>query len=208
MGNVMIKIAVWISGGGTTLNNILDCVSKGTLEVDVCLVVSSSSNVGGVEIARTAGIETQIVHRSQFDSPEGYCDEMFRRCRELGVDYVAMAGFLKHVLIPSDFTNRVVNIHPSLIPAFCGKGMYGNRVHQAVVDSGVTVSGCTIHFVDNEFDHGPIIYQQNVQVVAGDCAEDVRQRVFVAECEAYPKVLRWLNAGRISVDGSVVTVTD
>ncbi|HIA63540.1 MAG TPA: phosphoribosylglycinamide formyltransferase, partial [Planctomycetaceae bacterium] len=87
-------------------------------------------------------------------------------CRELGVDYVAMAGFLKHVLIPSDFTNRVVNIHPSLIPAFCGKGMYGNRVHQAVVESGVTVSGCTIHFVDNEFDHGPIIYQQIVQVAA------------------------------------------
>ncbi len=204
----MIKIAVWISGGGTTLSNILDCVSKGTLEVEVCLVVSSSAEVGGVEIARTAGIEMQVVARGEFHSPDEYRDEMFRRSRELGVHYVVMAGFLKHVLIPSDFTNRVVNIHPSLIPAFCGKGMYGNRVHQAVVDSGVTVSGCTIHFVDNEFDHGPIIYQQNVQVVAGDCAEDVRQRVFVAECEAYPKVLRWLNAGRISVDGSVVTVTD
>ena len=208
MGNVMIKIAVWISGGGTTLSNILDCVSKGTLEVEVCLVVSSSAVVGGVEIARTAGIEMQVVARGQFHSPDEYRDEMFRRSRELGVHYVVMAGFLKHVLIPSDFTNRVVNIHPSLIPAFCGKGMYGNRVHQAVVDSGVTVSGCTIHFVDNEFDHGPIIFQQTVQVAAGDCAEDVRQRVFVAECEAYPKVLRWLNAGRISVDGSVVTVTD
>jgi phosphoribosylglycinamide formyltransferase-1 len=131
---------------------------------------------------------------------------MFRRCRELGVDYVVMAGFLKHVLIPSDFTNRVLNIHPSLIPAFCGKGMYGNRVHQAVADSDVTVSGCTIHFVDNEFDHGPIIYQQIVQVAADDLPEDIRERVFVAECEAYPKVLRWLTEGRISVDGSVVTV--
>ena len=204
----MIKIAVWISGGGTTLENILDCVSKGTLQVDVCLVVSSSSNVGGVEIAKAAGIETQVIRRTQFVSPEGYCDAMFRRCRELDVDYVVMAGFLKHVLIPSDFTNRVVNIHPSLIPAFCGKGMYGNRVHQAVVESGVTVSGCTIHFVDNEFDHGPIIYQQIVQVTADDLPEDIRQRVFVAECEAYPKVLRWLTEGRISVEGSVVTVQD
>lgn len=204
----MIKIAVWISGGGTTLSNVLDCVSKGMLEVEVCLVVSSNAEVGGVEIARAAGIEIQVVARGQFHSPDEYRDEMFRRSRELGVHYVVMAGFLKHVLIPSDFTNRVVNIHPSLIPAFCGKGMYGNRVHQAVVDSGVTLSGCTIHFVDNEFDHGPIIYQHTVPVVAGDCAEDVRQRVFVAECEAYPKVLRWLNAGRISVDGSVVTVTD
>ena len=204
----MIKIAVWISGGGTTLSNILDCVSKGMLEVEVCLVVSSNAEVAGVEIARAAGIEIQVVARGQFHSPHEYRDEMFRRSRELAVHYVVMAGFLKHVLIPSDFTNRVVNIHPSLIPAFCGKGMYGNRVHQAVVDSGATLSGCTIHFVDNEFDHGPIIYQQTVQVVAGDCAEDVRQRVFVAECEAYPKVLRWLNAGRISVNGSVVTVTD
>jgi phosphoribosylglycinamide formyltransferase 1 len=204
----MIKIAVWISGGGTTLSNILECVSKGMLEVEVCLVVSSNAEVAGVEIARTAGIEIQVVTRGQFHSPDEYRDEMFRRSRELAVHYVVMAGFLKHVLIPSDFTNRVVNIHPSLIPAFCGKGMYGNRVHQAVVDSGVLLSGCTIHFVDNEFDHGPIIYQQTVQVVAGDCAEDVRQRVFVAECEAYPKVLRWLNAGRISVNGSVVTVTD
>ncbi len=204
----MLKIAVWISGGGTTLNNILNCVSTENLEVDVCLVVSSSSAVGGVEIAQTAGIETQIVRRGEFDSPEGYRDEMFRRCREMGVHYVVMAGFLKHVLIPSDFTNRVVNIHPSLIPAFCGKGMYGNRVHQAVVDSGVSASGCTIHFVDNEFDHGPIIYQQTVQLTQGDCAEDVRQKVFVAECEAYPKVLGWLNAGRVSVDGSVVTVQD
>ena len=204
----MIKIAVWISGGGTTLSNILDCVSKGTLDVEVCLVVSSRSKVGGLEIAKSAGIEIQVVPTGSFDSPDQYRDEMFRRSRELGVHYVVMAGFLKHVLIPSDFTNRVVNIHPSLIPAFCGKGMYGNRVHQAVVDSGVTVSGCTVHFVDNEFDHGPIIYQQAVEVAEGDSAEDVRQRVFAAECEAYPKVLRWLNAGRISVDGSVVNVKD
>ena len=86
--------------------------------------------------------------------------------------------------------------------------MYGNRVHQAVVESGVTVSGCTIHFVDNKFDHGPIIYQQIVQLAADDLPEDIRERVFVAECEAYPKVLRWLTEGRISVDGSVVTVQD
>ena len=206
MGNEMMKIAVWISGGGTTLGNILDCVSAGLLDVDVRLVVSSRSDVGGIEVARASAIETQVVLKSLFISPTGYSEEMFRRCRELAVDYVVMAGFLKHVLIPQDFTNRVVNIHPSLIPAFCGKGMYGSRVHQAVVESGVTESGCTIHFVDNEFDHGPIIYQQAVDVDAGDIEEDVRARVFAAECEAYPKVLRWLAAGRISVAGSVVTV--
>jgi len=202
----MINIAVWISGGGTTLANIVDCVTAETLDVEVRLVVSSGSNVRGLEIARAAAIETQVVLRSKFTTPEEYSAEMFRRCREMDVDYVVMAGFLKHVLIPSDFTNRVVNIHPSLIPAFCGKGMYGCRVHQAVVEAGVSQSGCTIHFVDNEFDHGPVIYQQIVPVAVDDTSEDVRARVFVAECEAYPKVLRWLAAGRISVNGSVVTV--
>lgn len=203
---MIMKIAVWISGGGTTLGNILDCVEKGSLDVDVCLVVSSRPNVGGLDIARKAGINTQVVLRSKFQTADEYSAAMFQQCQLLNVDYVVMAGFLRHVLIPDDFINRVINIHPSLIPSFCGKGMYGDRVHQAVVDSGVTQSGCTIHFVDNEFDHGPIIHQQTVPVVADDVAEDVRARVFVAECEAYPKVLRWLAAKRISVNGSVVTV--
>jgi phosphoribosylglycinamide formyltransferase-1 len=126
---------------------------------------------------------------------------MFAPCRHAGVTYVVMAGFLKHVPIPADFTNRVINIHPSLIPAFCGKGMYGLKVHQAVLVYGAKVTGCTVHFVDNEFDHGPIIGQWPVPVKDDDTAELLQARVFAAECEAYPEVLRGLARGEISITG-------
>ncbi len=112
-----------------------------------------------------------------------------------------MGGFLKHVLIPSDFENRVTNIHPGLIPAFCGKGFYGLRVHQAVLDYGVKVSGCTVHFVDNEYDHGPIILQHVVPVLDDDTAESLAARVFDAECEVYPQALQLYAEGRLRVVG-------
>ena len=101
-----------------------------------------------------------------------------------------MGGFLKHVLIPPDFENRVINIHPALLPAFGGKGMYGIKVHQAVLDSGVEMTGCTVHYVDNEYDHGRTLLQEVVKVEPGDTAESLQARVFAAECEAYPQALR------------------
>jgi phosphoribosylglycinamide formyltransferase-1 len=117
-----------------------------------------------------------------------------------------MGGFLKHVLIPADFENRVVNIHPGLIPAFCGHGFYGRRVHQAVLDYGAKVSGCTIHFVDDEYDHGPIILQRSVPVEHGDTAEGLARRIFRVECEAYPEALRLIAEGRVQVTGRRVEV--
>ena len=108
-----------------------------------------------------------------------------------------MGGFLKHVLIPPDFENRVINIHPALIPAFCGQGMYGLRVHEAVLDYGAKVTGCTVHFVDNQYDHGPIILQRTVEVLPDDTPESLQARVFAAECEAYPEALRLLASGRV-----------
>jgi phosphoribosylglycinamide formyltransferase-1 len=100
-----------------------------------------------------------------------------------------MGGYLEHLLIPNDFENRVVNIHPSLIPAFCGKGMYGLRVHQAAIDFGVKISGCTVHFVDNQYDHGPILLQRACEVLEGDTAETLQKRVFELECEALPEAI-------------------
>ncbi len=134
-----------------------------------------------------------------------YGDAVFGACREAGVDYVAMAGFLKLAPVPDDFAGRVLNIHPALIPAFCGPGMYGDRVHQAVLDAGVRVTGCTVHFVDNEYDHGPIIWQQPVPVFDDDTADTLAKRVFEVEKEAYPHVLRLLAAGRIKLEGGRVT---
>ena len=118
-----------------------------------------------------------------------------------------MGGFLKHVLIPDDFMGRVMNIHPSLIPAFCGHGFYGRRVHQAVLDYGVKVSGCTVHFVDNQYDHGPIILQHVVPVLDDDTPEALAARVFVEECSAYPEAIQRFAQGRLQLVGRRVRCT-
>ena len=117
-----------------------------------------------------------------------------------------MGGYLEHLLIPDAFANRVINIHPSLIPAFSGKGFYGMRVHQAVLDYGAKITGCTAHFVDNEYDHGPIIAQRSVQVRAEDTAESLQRRVFEKECELLPEVLQAASDGRIEITGRSVSV--
>lgn len=202
-----LPIAVWISGGGTTLRNLLEKIEQGLLQVDIRLVIASKPSSAGLQYARKAGVPELVVQKGDYEQPEGYCEAMFDPCREAGVEYVVMAGFLKHVLIPDDFENRVVNIHPSLIPAFCGQGMYGHNVHDAVVAYGAKISGCTVHFVDNEFDHGPIILQRTVSIQPEDSSDDVAARVFEAECEAYPTVLQWLSTGRIQVHDRKVIIS-
>ena len=127
-----------------------------------------------------------------------------RRAGRPGRSWSLLAGYLQLLRIPEDFTHRVVNIHPSLLPAFGGKGMYGHFVHEAVLTFGAKVSGCTVHFADNEFDHGPIISQTAVPVLPGDDADTLGARVFAAECAAYPAALAALAAGHISVSGRLV----
>jgi formyltetrahydrofolate-dependent phosphoribosylglycinamide formyltransferase len=205
-----MKLAALISGSGRTLKNFIDLAAEGELPVDVRLVISSTAKAGGLQFAEEAGIPTRIIQRGDF--PDGsagdiaYGEAIFSACRDAHVDYVAMAGFLKLAPLPADFFGRVLNIHPALIPAFCGAGMYGHRVHQAVLDAGVKVTGCTVHFVDNQYDHGPIIWQQPVPVFDDDTADTLAARVFEVEKEAYPHVLRLLAAGRIRLDGRRVTI--
>jgi phosphoribosylglycinamide formyltransferase-1 len=205
-----IKLAVLISGSGRTLKNFIDLAADGELPVDIRLVISSNAKAGGLTFADEAGIPKLVICRGDYAQGEAgdqqFGDAIFAACREASVDYVAMAGFLKFTPIPEDFTNRVINIHPALIPAFCGTGMYGDRVHQAILDAGVKVTGCTVHFVDNEYDHGPIIWQQPVPVFDDDTADTLAKRVFEVEKEAYPHVLRLLAAGRVKVDGRRVTI--
>jgi phosphoribosylglycinamide formyltransferase 1 len=206
-----LKLAVLISGSGRTLKNFIDLVAEDQLPVDIRLVVSSSSKAGGLKYAEEAGIPRLIISRG--DYPKGqagdteYGNAVFVACRDAGVDYVMMAGFLKLAPVPADFAGRVVNIHPALLPAFGGPGMYGDRVHQAVLDAGVKVTGCTVHFVDNEYDAGPIIWQQPVPVFDDDTADTLAKRVFEVEKEAYPHVLKMLAAGRVKLDGRRVTIT-
>ena len=175
--------------------------------INIRLVVSSSTRAGGLDFARDANIETAILLRSKYESDLDYGNAVFDACRDAGVDYVVMAGFLKFAPVPADFEHRVLNIHPALLPAFGGAGMYGLRVHQAVLDYGAKVTGCTVHFVDNQYDHGPIIWQQPVPVFDDDTASSLASRVFSIEIEAYPHVLRLLAAGKIRVDGRKVTLS-
>jgi phosphoribosylglycinamide formyltransferase-1 len=195
-----LPIAVLISGGGTTLRNLIERKERDGLPIDIRLVISSNPAAKGLQYAADAKIPSLVIEKKKPLSTGEYEQQMFDPCRAAGVQYVVMAGFLKHVPIPADFTNRVINIHPSLIPAFCGHGMYGLKVHQAVLDYGAKVTGCTVHFVDNQYDHGPIIGQWPVPVLDEDTAETLQARVFQAECEAYPEVLRALARDEISID--------
>jgi phosphoribosylglycinamide formyltransferase 1 len=199
-----LRLVVLISGGGTTLKNLLEQIGAGRLAAEIVLVISSTSKARGLDISRAAGIATQVVDRKSCATPESYSQRVFDACRAAQSHFVVMGGFLTHVLIPSDFENRVLNIHPALIPAFCGKGFFGHHVHEAVLAYGAKVSGCTVHFVDNQYDHGPIILQQVVPVLDDDTPDTLSARVFAAECEAYPEALRKLAGGQVTVIGRQV----
>jgi phosphoribosylglycinamide formyltransferase-1 len=195
---------VLISGGGTTLKNLLAVKAAGKLDVEIALVISSNPKAGGLAIAKDAGLPTRVIERCSLRDDEEYSRAVFDACRTSGADWVVMGGFLTFVPIPPDFENRVLNIHPALIPAFCGKGFYGHHVHEAVLEYGAKISGCTVHFVDNQYDHGPIILQKTVPVLDDDTPETLAARVFAAECEAYPEALRLLSTSRVRVEGRKV----
>ena len=202
----LFRIAVLISGGGTTLRNLLEKIHAGQLPVEVALVVSSSPTARGLQFAAGCG-HSQHRHRTQeFRQSGRFQPRVFDPCRRAGADLVVMGGFLKRLTIPDDFAHRVVNIHPALMPAFCGDGFYGHRVHEAVLEYGAKLSGCTVHFADDLYDHGPVIVQRAVPVKDGDTPETLAARVFEAECEAYPEALRLLAAGRVTVEGRRVRI--
>ncbi len=201
-----IRLAVLISGSGTTLQNFLDRIADGMLRAEIAVVVSSKADAFGLTRARQANIPDFVVERKSCVSREEFSDRIFTHCRDAGVDLVCLAGFLQLLHIPDDFRNRVLNIHPALIPAFCGKSYHGSAVHQAVLERGVKVSGCTVHFADNEYDHGPIVTQRVVPVLDEDTPESLAARVFAAECEAYPQAIQWFAQGRLRIEGRRVRV--
>ena len=188
-----LRLAVLISGSGRTLANLLERSAAGSLAATVDLVLANRDLIGGLEIAAAAGVPTVVLPRAGQPLAD-WSNAVFDRIRDAGVDLVVMAGFLQLLEIPPDFTGRVINIHPSLLPAFGGKGFYGEHVHRAVLKRGCTVSGCTVHFVDNEYDHGRIILQQAVPVLPEDDHERLAVRVFKAECDTLPAAINQLAA--------------
>jgi formyltetrahydrofolate-dependent phosphoribosylglycinamide formyltransferase len=201
-----IRLAVLLSGSGTTLQNLLDRTADGRLRAEVALVVSNRYDAFGLERARKAGVRAAVVERSACASRDEFGRRIFDLCREAKVDLVCLGGFLQLLPVPDDFAGRVMNIHPALIPAFCGKGYYGHRVHEAALEAGVKLSGCTVHFADNVYDHGPIILQRAVPVLDDDTPDTLAARVFEQECEAYPEAIRLFAEGRLRVEGRRVRV--
>jgi phosphoribosylglycinamide formyltransferase-1 len=201
-----IRLAVLISAGGTTLQNLIDRIDDGRLHARIVLVVSNHADAFGLVRAERAGIPTAVVERKQCASREEFSRRIFDLCRQAGADLVCLAGFLQLLTIPDDFVNRVMNIHPALIPAFSGKGFYGHHVHEAALATGVKVSGCTVHFADNQYDHGPIILQRVVPVLDDDTPQTLAARVFEQECEAYPEAIRLFAEGRLVVEGRRVRI--
>jgi len=200
------RLVVLVSGGGTTLRNLIQKIAAGELPVAIRLVISSSPAAGGLRFAEQAGIATTVIERKAFASQEAFSAALFEHCRRAQADLVVMGGFLKRLTIPGDFANRVTNIHPALIPAFCGEGFYGRRVHEAVLEYGVKLSGCTVHFADNQYDHGPVILQKAVPVLDDDTPDTLAARVFQAECAAYPEAIGLIAEGRVRVEGRRVKI--
>jgi phosphoribosylglycinamide formyltransferase-1 len=197
-----IRLAVLISGGGTTLQNLIDRVSDGRLNVQIAGVLSSRADAFGIVRAERAGLPVTIVPRSP-----GFSDRVWAAVREFRPDLVCLAGWMHLLPIAPDFRGKVLNIHPSLLPAFGGKGMYGRHVHEAVLAYGTRVSGCTVHFADDTYDTGPILVQKCVPVKDEDDPDTLAARVFQAECEAYPEAIRLIAEGRVTVHGRRVVIS-
>lgn len=196
-----IRLAVLLSGSGTTLQNLIDRRAG-----DIAVVVSSKPTAYGFERAKAAGLPVAVIERKTFGDVEEFSEAIFAQCRAAKVELICLAGFLQLLRVPDDFAGRVLNIHPALLPAFGGKGMYGHHVHEAVLAYGAKVSGCTVHFVDQEYDHGPVVLQRAVEVREDDTPDALAARVFAAECEVYPEAIRLFAEGRLRFDGRRVRV--
>jgi phosphoribosylglycinamide formyltransferase-1 len=201
-----IKLAVLLSGSGTTLQNLLDRIATGKLNAQVSIVIGSRAGLVGIERARSAGLRTEIVERKSFGDCASFSRAVFDRVGSADVDLVCLAGWLCLLEIPERYRGRTMNIHPSLLPSFGGKGLFGHKVHEAVLAHGCKVSGCTVHFVDDAYDTGPIILQRTCAVEETDTPTMLAHRVFEQEKIAYPQAIELFQQGRLKIEGRCVRI--
>ena len=200
-----VRLGVLLSGGGRTLLNIDECIKRGDLPAEVAVVIASRQ-CKGIERSEALGLKVHLVPYKQMPDVETYSARICEILDAAKVDLVILAGFLSLWRIPDRYLGRVMNIHPALLPGFGGHGMYGHHVHEAVLRAGCKDSGCTVHFVNNEYDAGPIIVQRPVPVCEGDTPDTLAARIFEQECIAYPEAIRLFAEGRLTIDGGVVHV--
>lgn len=208
----MLKIAVLVSGGGTNLQAIIDAIENGTItNTEIAVVISNNANAYALERAKEHGIEALCISPKQYENREDFNKDFLEKLNSYQVDLVVLAGFL--VVLPEmmikQYENRIVNIHPSLIPSFCGKGFYGLKVHEEALARGVKVTGATVHFVDAGTDTGPIILQKAVEVKQGDTPEKLQRRVMEeAEWKIMPEAIDLIANGKVSVENGQVIIKE
>ena len=200
-----IRVAVCVSGGGTTLQNLIDRIRARKLRAQVVKVIASRPRIAAIDKAGAAGIPLALAAQAAKTLAD-FSRSVFDPIRQSQADLVILGGFLSLVEIPPEYAGKVMNVHPALIPAFCGKGFHGPAVHRAVIESGVKVTGCTVHFADATYDTGPIILQKTVPVLEDDTPDTVAARVFQAECQALPEAIALYADGRLKVEGRRVRV--
>jgi formyltetrahydrofolate-dependent phosphoribosylglycinamide formyltransferase len=199
-----LRLGFLISGSGRTLMNIYELIKQKQLNAEIAVVISSRSDTVGVEKARNAGLPVDIIRKKDFPTIEDFSRQLRKSLLTARVNLVIQAGWLCLWNIPSELDNKVMNIHPALLPAFGGQGMWGHHVHEAVINAGCKVSGCTVHFCTNEYDKGPIIVQRTCPVLDDDTPDTLAARVFEQECIAYPEAIRLFATGKLFVSGNRV----
>jgi phosphoribosylglycinamide formyltransferase-1 len=207
--NSPVNLAVLVSGSGTTLQNLIDQIAAGQLDAKINIVIGSRPELVGVKRAADAKVMNFVVDRQSFADVAAFSKAAFSLCDDAGVDLVVLAGWLCLLEVPEKYAGRVMNIHPALLPSpFGGKGMYGAKVHEAVLEHGCKVSGCTVHFVDAHYDNGPIIVQRVCEVREDDTSQTLAARVFEEEKIAYPQAIRLFGEERLKIEGRRVRVTE
>jgi len=207
----MLRIAVFASGRGSNFRAILQAIHAGSIRnTEIVLVISNKSDAGALDTARANNIPAVYLDQKQFDSEQDFTQALLTLLDRHGVNFIALAGYLKKLSaeVVRRFKNRIVNIHPALLPDFGGKGMYGIHVHEAVIKSGARKTGATVHLVDEEYDRGPLILQQEVDVDPADTPERLAEKVLQIEHRVYPEAIRLFADGRVKINGRSVTITE
>jgi phosphoribosylglycinamide formyltransferase 1 len=201
---VTARIAVLVSGGGRSLENLAERIRARELDCEIGLVLSNAADAKALERAERLGLPRAVVSHREFPEATEFSRRVFEEIEASPAELVVLAGFLRLLVIPPRWLGRVLNIHPSLLPAFGGKGFYGHRVHEAVLAAGERVTGCTVHYVTNEYDAGPVLLQRRVDVRADDTADSLAARVFEAEKLALPEAIALHLSGAVRLEGSRV----
>jgi len=201
-----VRIAVLLSGEGTSLENLLERIEAGEVPGRVVVVIASKTGAGGLARARRRGIPALAVPRKQYGDVKAFNDALHAELERHDPDLVLLLGFLSPFELRGRYAGRALNVHPALIPAFAGQGFYGRRVHEAVLAAGVKLTGATVHFVDEEYDHGPIVLQRDVPVLDDDTPETLAARVQAVERELLPEAVRLFAAGRLTIEGRRVRI--